>query len=341
MPNDASARPIRILYYGGAWPTNIGNAFIDLGAIALLREAVPVAQIAFASEMPRWFLRHGRREAKRRIIAQRLGFRLVLEQIAGHQVISNALDVASITRCDLVVFAGMAMCAEFIEINGPTILALSNKGVPILLLGTGALLYSDEERRSYGDFLRKANVIGMVARDEHSYRIFAEFMPHSFSGIDCAFFLPEAYIPFPVTLPPYVVAAFDSLPEQTLNLNGRLLIRAHHDCWWPLRREYTRTDKTFVSDIPFDYLTLYASAEEVHSDRIHACVAALAYGRSAKFYYPSPRGFLFDAVGVANIRDELVVLNMQLVQERKRAQVEFVRKVITTHVAGNPIHGRF
>ena len=42
---------MNILYYGAGWPTNIGNAFIDLGAMACLKEAFPEANIAFASEI--------------------------------------------------------------------------------------------------------------------------------------------------------------------------------------------------------------------------------------------------------------------------------------------------
>lgn len=342
---DTSAT-IRILYYGAGWPTNIGNAFIDLGAMAILRAAAPDAQIFFASEMPRWFFAHG--AAKKSLIARviaRVGFLPkkfrkspfwhFLRQVSTQpsmNIMDNAIDIASITQCDLVVFSGMAMCEEFIQVNGPSVLALVKRGVPVLLLGTGAQTYSERERQLFGNFLLQVNPVGFVSRDDQSYEMFADFVPRAQKGIDCAFFLPEAYTPPSLLLPPYIVAVFDSVPEPALALNGRLLIRAHHDCWGPPRRDYINSRYTLISDIPYDYLALYANAEEVHSDRVHACVAALAYGRKARLYHPTPRASLFDAVGAQKIRQELVEIDMQLLAQKKKAQIEFVKDVISTCV---------
>ena len=323
--NDSEA--IRILYYGAGWPTNIGNAFIDLGAMALLRAAAPNAQIAFASEMPRWFFRRGNRTS----LQKRFGRFLKpkpLKETSKPSVMDKALDMAAVTQCDLVVFAGMAMCEEFVKVNGPSVLELARLGVAVLLLGTGALTYSSDERRLFGDFLRELYPIGFISRDDKSHDIFADFVTEAHKGIDCAFFVPEAYSPFPLLLPSYIVSAFDSMSEPDLLLNGRRLIRAHHDCWGPSFKDYIQTDSTLISYIPYDYLTLYANAEEVHSDRVHACIAALAYGRKARLYHPTPRGSLFHAVDATGIRDELIQLEMQSLEKKKERQVQFAKQVI-------------
>lgn len=311
---------LKILYYGAGWPTNIGNAFIDLGAMALLRSAIPEATFAFASEMPRWFFSH------------RQQGRLRFGRRAHESRVNNALDVAALTECDLVVFAGMAMCEEFIEVNGPPVLTLSQRGVPILLLGTGGASYSPAERTRFADFLRQVRPIGFVSRDDDSYELFADMAPRVYRGIDCAFFLPEAYTPFSLHLQPFVVAAFDATQEPVLDLKGRLLVRTHHDCWGPIPARYSARERTLISDIPYDYLTLYANAEEVHSDRVHACVAALAYGRKARLYHPTPRGSLFDAVGGSRIREGLTELDPHLLGERKAALICFVQEIVRTQV---------
>jgi hypothetical protein len=325
--NEKFTEGIRILYYGAGWPTNIGNAFIDLGAISILREAVPQAHIAFASEMPRWFFGYSEKIAKiswsRKLFSR--GKTLLPSM-------DNALDIASVSECDLAVFAGMAMCEEFVTVNGPSVLALARRGVPILLLGTGGSLYSDEEKELFGEFLRQLNPVGFISRDDLSYEIFKSYVPNAYKGIDCAFFIPEAYKPLALNLPPYTVVTFDSLPEPDLNIKQRLLIRAHHDCWGPLKNDYVCNDNTLVSDIPQDYLTLYCNAEEVHSDRVHACIATLAYGRRAQFYHPTLRGSLFEAVGAKDVRDELIQLDMQLLKEKKCVQVQCVKELITTLV---------
>lgn len=341
MTTDTKAKAIRILYYGAGWPTNIGNAFIDLGAMAILRAAVPDAQIAFASEMPRWFFAHSANgEQPKEVIKWvkrfwRFQFLYSMPQtvkLTKHQTMDNSFEVASATQCDLVVFAGMAMCEEFLLVNGPSILALSSRGIPVLLLGTGALKYNDREKETFGSFLRQVSPIGFISRDEQSYEMFAGFVTQTHKGIDCAFWVPEAYKPFSLVLDPYVVATFDTMPEPVLRLNGRPLIRAHHNCWGPPQTQYVSTSDTLISDIPYDYLTLYANAEEVHSDRVHACVAALAYGRQARFYHPTPRGSLFAAAGAERIREKLIQLDMQSFAKKKETQVKFVRQLITMHV---------
>ncbi len=304
-----TAHPLRILYYGAGWPTNIGNGFIDFGAQAILRLAAPGAQIAFASEMPRWFFRHAQHERSSAVPAR-------MEQ---------AFDVAAASNCDLVVCSGMAMCREFAEVNGPTVVKLSERGVPLLLLGTGGEHYTAEEEKIYGSLMQRLNLLAFVSRDDQSFDTFGGHAKRAIKGIDCAFFLPEAYAPLKLDLPPFVAAAFDSTAEPALELRGRPLVRAHHDCWGPLPAAYVRHPNTLVSDLPQDYLTLYANAEEVHSDRVHACIAALAYGRKARLYHPTPRGSLFAAVGVGDVRENLVQLDSAAMREKKSAEVSFVR----------------
>lgn len=325
---------LNILYYGGGWPTNIGNAFIDLGAMAILKMAVPDSKIVFASEMPRWFFDHPAPEQMSK--SWQLGpWRIALDsnmKKRNYSLMEQALDVASIVKCDLVVFSGMAMCEEFIRVNGPSVLKLAKRQTPVLLLGTGASDYSDEERRMYAEFLSELKPLGFISRDARSYDMFAKCVPNAWKGIDCAFFLPEAYSPPLLTLPPYVVATFDSTEEVCPNLEGRVLIRAHHECWGPIRNTFIHSGLTLVSDIPYDYLALYANADEVHSDRVHACVAALAYGRKAQFYHPTARGSLFDVVGAHDIRQQPVGLDMRILGDIKEAQVEQVRKLIKTHL---------
>ena len=306
----------RVLYYGAGWPTNIGNAFLDLGAMALLRAALPDAQIGFASEMPRWFFGPG--------VALRKRWRRWRGEPPAKM--DDALDVAAVTECDLVVIAGMAMCEEFVQVNGPTLLALAARGVPTLLMGTGGLVYHAAEKQLFGAFMRQLRPVGFVSRDTRSFELFGEFADEPFDGVDCGFFVSDAYRPFPLTLPPYIAVTFDALPEPPIEHGERQVIRAHHDSWGPIPARYRGTPRTLVSDIPFDYLALYAGAEEVHSDRVHACVAALSYGRPARLYHPTPRGSLFAAAGAPGVPERLTAVDPAQLRARKDAQVAYVRE---------------
>ena len=199
-------------------------------------------------------------------------------------------------------------------------------------MGTGAQGYSEPERAIFGSFLREIDPLAFISRDDISYDLYADFVSFSFKGIDCCFFLPEAYSPGELSLPPYIVASFDSMLEPPIDGNGYKIIRAHHNCLLPSASAFEKPE-TLLSDIPYDYLTLYANAEEVYSDRAHACVAALSYGRKARFYNPTPRGHLFESVGAADIRARLVQLNMDLLKEKKKAMIKVVREILEIKVA--------
>jgi hypothetical protein len=295
------AQPI-IMFYGGGWPTNIGNAVIGLGAIALLQAAAPNARVINISGMPRWLF--------------------------GKEHAHKALDVAGVCRCDLAVFAGMSHCEEFVRVNGPTILKLRERGVPVLLLGTGARLYTPAEKKMYAAFLKQVQPVAVIARDRETYEAYADVIERTVAGIDCGFFVSLAYEPVGVDLPPFVVANFDADAMPAIDAGGRDIIYTHHDCWGPIIEERKAKPNTLISDLPYDYLTLYANAECVYSDRVHACVAALSYGRKAQLFHSTPRGGLFAAMGVGDIREKPVQLDPELFQAKRSEQIQVTAAII-------------
>ena len=315
----------RILYYGGCWPTNIGNAFIDIGAMALLQAAVPGASIHIASEGPRWFFASWRQPEPRRFGP--FSWRPSDSLRPGPD---KAFDLAEHTVCDLVVFSGMAMCEEFVRVNGPAILALRQRGAPVLLLGTGGALYTAQEKAAFAAFLQKVRPVAFVSRDQTSYDAYHEYVTNSFSGIDCGFFVSLGYRPPPLDLPPFVALNFDTTPEPQLPLDGYRVIRTHHSCWGPVSRELASIADTLVSDLPQDYLATYAHAACVYSDRVHACVAALSYGRKAQLFHPTPRGGLFDAIGAATIREKPIALAPDYLEAKRRQQIDLVAGLVST-----------
>jgi hypothetical protein len=329
LASAASSR-LTILYYCSGWPINIGNAFLDLGALAILRAALPDANIVLASEMPRWIFFNSWKEEKRS-----RGF--FNSESNGpkskHEAMEQALDIGAVMKCDLAVFSGMAMCEEFMTINGPPVLALAKRGIPSLLLGAGADHYNKKEEELFGKFLTELKPMAFISRDEPSFEMFARFVPNSVRGIDCGWFLSNAYTPPPLTLPPYVVSTFDSKPEPDIDAKGRMIVRSHHECWGPSPAHYLQHKNTLISDVPYDYLNLYAFAEEVHSDRVHACVAGLSYGRPVKLYSGSPRSALFDVLGVGSVRDKLTHIDGDMLAEKKRSHIELVRRVVTSSIS--------
>lgn len=307
---------IKIMYYGAGWPTNIGNAFIDLGALTLLKKAVPDSCVYFSSEMPRWFFTYG---MKKNYFMPR-----------NERFTENALDIGAHTICDLVVVSGMAMCEEFIKINGDTLINQSKRGIPIFFMGTGAEKYSIREKKCFSQFLCKLKNIGFVSRDDDTYREYSNLFNYAYKGIDCAFFLNDAYCPQKLDISDYVVFAFDSEDLPKSNFYEGLKIYAHHNSLLHISKHDLNLQDTLISDIPYDYLALYSNAKEVHSDRVHACIATLTYGNYAKLYNKTPRRKLFEKVCSGNINEDLVKIDKKLIIKEKQDMVKNVSKIIHT-----------
>ena len=103
-------------------------------------------------------------------------------------------------------------------------------------------------------------------------------------------------------------------------------LRTHHDLWGPLPKRYINAANTVVSDVPEDYLSIYSNADTTYSDRVHACVATLAYGNSAQFFGKTQRAKLFTEVGIEDI-GTLSRLDLEELSLIKRSQLELIKKL--------------
>ena len=114
------------------------------------------------------------------------------------------------------------------------------------------------------------------------------------------------------------------------------MIRTHHSFWfnfhmadfYRMKREYYERENVMISEIPEDYLNLYANTKVTYSDRVHACIATLSYGNSARLISNSPRSQLFDRVAAGSITKELVKPNIELIEKEKVKQVKFISEII-------------
>lgn len=81
-----------------------------------------------------------------------------------------------------------------------------------------------------------------------------------------------------------------------------------------------------ASDEPYTYFNIYANTRLTLSDRVHACVMTLAYGNPAMLFSLSPRTRLFDHMGLADIRNMPVTIDLQHLSRLKSEQIDFLRK---------------
>ena len=316
------SRIIKIVYFGGGWSTNIGNSFIDLGSIQSLKMACPNSIIYFASEMPKWLFYSKGKD------------------------FNKAFEVASAIKADCAVVSGMMLCDEFIKLYESTISKLIKNNVKVIINGGGGSTYTQKEIDNVRNFLKRYPLYAFISRDKRAFENYNDLAEHSYNGIDCAFFLSDYFTPAKLNLPDFVVFNFDEskiykflksvknksvfkkTQIQNLKINDKLIIRTHHSSWPNILKKDFNESNTLISDIPDDYLHLYANTKATYSDRVHACIATLSFDNPAMLFSQTPRALLFDKIGANTIREKLTYPEVKKIQKEKSKQITFLSEVI-------------
>jgi hypothetical protein len=320
---------LKIGLYIGSWPQNIGNAFFDLGAREILRQAFPQASLFPVGGACHWMFRastehHHHQKYFINKLCHKMGM-----NVHRHDYTRNSFEIGEIAELDILVFAGMSMCKEFVVNNGITFQKAAKRKVAVLGLGTGAAEYTEEEAEIFSNFLNGLGKAAVITRDDDTFFMFVDKLDNIASGIDSAFFLPDYYKPPKLDLPPYDIVNFDGdvqIPEIEHSVTH--IINTHHDLWGILPPKYITEPNTLISDVPEDYLTLYSQVHELYSNRVHACIAALAYGNKAQLFSKTPRKSLFHKLGIQDISDKICSIDMDLLYKMKKQQVTQTRKFI-------------
>lgn len=316
-----------ILQHGGGWVTNIGNAFIDYGSMYSIGEAID-DDIHVTSSYGRWVSQQMTR-GPTDILTGELG------SAATQFNVPNRADV------DYVVQSGTCLSDHWFSVYGEGLFGAKEGGAEIILYGVGMTddTYTDEEIQKTRDWVKELEPYILVSRDEQTYNAFKDLAEHSYNGIDNGFFVSKAYDPMPYE-EGYAALNFDKRPEpdhDTLDIPKSLdIIRPHHSFWldFDLRdfpkmyKEYYGRSNTFTSDIPDDYLDIYANAERTYADRVHACVATLAYGNKAHLSHDTPRSLLFERVGMGDVTKQCIEPDLDTLEAEKKAQIEFLSEVL-------------
>ena len=94
------------------------------------------------------------------------------------------------------------------------------------------------------------------------------------------------------------------------------------------RRKIYSQNNSFCADLPFGYLNLYANAELVLSDRVHACAVTMAFGNSAMLFSENNRVGLLDRVGAGEISKHPVKLDLERLTKEKEQMTDWLRSVV-------------
>jgi hypothetical protein len=314
---------MKILYCGFGWASNIGNAFIDYGIEYQLRTVAPTADLVFASNMQNWL--KNKYNYNRRLFPQ--------QSSSG-----SDFEIRSSIQADYVVFAGALFNQPWFSENMELLEKLTAQGKHIIILGgSGGNHYTPAQIEFVSRRLKKLNIFALISRDHPTFNNFAGLAQHSHDGIDNAFFLKEAFTPAILDSKPFAAATFDHIDEPT-QLTDLRKLRLYHSAWnlgriesflkAPLKTWRLMQSNDIISDFPDDYLHIYANAEVTYSDRVHACLSALVFGKKAQYFGRSPRSLLFDRIELATIREQPVTLDQTYIADEKAKQMAFLTDIM-------------
>jgi hypothetical protein len=319
---------IKILQNGGGWVDNIGNAFIDFGCNALLKKAIPESKIHLTSVFPRWMFHNINR-----------GIKDILQKNMGDRsYIFNIQDYANV---DYIVQCGAFLSKGWFDLHGETLLKLQSKGIRLIINGggMGETAYTEEGIEKTRKYLKKLNPYIFISRDEKSFESFKDLAEYSYNGIDVGFFVKDYYEPLNLDIPDYATVNFDKVPEPDLNIDPNLeIIRTHQAFWFnfpihkypKMKKSYYNKENTLISEIPDDYLNLYANTSVTYSDRVHSCVATFSYGHPAQLFGETPRSLLFDRIGASKIKNKVIHPSETNLEKEKGKQVQFLSEILNS-----------
>ena len=231
-------------------------------------------------------------------------------------------------ECDYVVMAGMFASESYLESPGKKMVdRLVENGAKLIILGLGSERYTTRERSVLSKYYENIRPELIVTRDEKTYDAYkncADILP----GLDCAFWVKNTFDPRGFFKKKYNVHAFNrSIEPSELALEKIDVVRPWHMQW---RVKLNNLKENYlISDTPFDYLTVYANANRVYTDLVHATIASLQYGTPVRYYYVDERSNAFDSVKslVKNDDEFMHVDEIALEQQKLAIEEEIAKKI--------------
>jgi hypothetical protein len=106
-----------------------------------------------------------------------------------------------------------------------------------------------------------------------------------------------------------------------------LLIRTDHQMNPFIPAKVFGGPNAFGGDLPYTYLNLYAQTELTLTDRVHAALVTMAYGKPAILFSRSGRASILDRLGATTVTREPTWLDLDILKAEKQAMVEFLKSV--------------
>lgn len=261
------------------WYTNVGEAFVDIGVkniISNISKENDGMKYGCISPMTRFYLPNNSKE--------------------------QAIKFEDFFSPDWLIFSGMCATAEFVDSNNifkqfETALNIKKRGGKIGFIGLGGAFYNEEERDKVLIGLDMLKPSFIITRDQATYELYKEYFECK-KGLDCAFWVNEDFQPNGIRHKKYEISTFNRSdePKDISQKDGII-----HPWHMPYdlntsKTRYLSKKNLFISDSPYEYLTLYANASHVYTDLVHATIPCLLYKTPVKYWEIDKRRDAFESI---------------------------------------------
>jgi hypothetical protein len=106
-----------------------------------------------------------------------------------------------------------------------------------------------------------------------------------------------------------------------------MIVRTDHALNPLILRRIFRGPNAFAGDLPYTYYNLYAQTELALTDRVHAALVTLSYGRPAMLISRSGRASIIERVGGGDVTRKPTQLDMDVLAREKQGMIEFLSSV--------------
>jgi hypothetical protein len=337
---------MKLLFPSSNIPSNIGNAFFYEGikyVVSSLTTPVELVVEAFPPDNP-----FGLKSAQR------------------SKYFDPIFDAGEV---DGILIAGPVLDKEFVNQFGAQLRNFRKKGKLIVMLSIGGRAYDDEEIGVCREFLKEVSPDILITRDTDTFANYGDCAKRSYDGVCFASFSSEYYKGYaPANSEKYVASCFDFGPEPDLNTIGELKVfggerealrhpgKKTHSKWAnamhllqrrfadapagmevirPCHRPTRNTGmlffkpNSFSCHVPEPYLNIYKYAGLVVTDRLHAAVVSLMFGRPVQLFLDSNRVRLLDRLGFTACLKGVYKADLEEIGKEKRAQIDWLEAAVS------------
>lgn len=310
-------RILKVIYFNNCWFTNVGEAFIDVGGIELIRQILGEdIQLACISAMTDYYCRNAPRRNTSRFFKSSANLDL-----------SSTFKLSNHLNADYVILPGMVGTQEYLAAPSRKMVdTLVEKGCRPIFLGLGCDKYDEKEADALRRYFEDIKPALITSRDNETFEIFKDVAP-CVKGIDCALWSVDKFDPRGFVDKSYEVITFNrTIEPQELHSHQSNVVRPWHMQYSYRYEDYH--DSGLISDTPMDYLTLYANAKRVYTDLVHATIVSLMYGTPVKYWRTDKRCQAFYALDDLQDNGGWLSTSEDILQKQKARIVEQAKLVM-------------